>query len=174
VDTISARVRGDLTDAQWAVLRPLLPVGRKPGRPPKWTKRQLIDASRWRTRIGAPWREIPEGYGPWQSAYSLFRTWSRDGTWAATLTGLQARVDANGLICWDVPIDSTIARAHQLAAGARMRSADSSNTARWRPGTTNSPAATRPPSRRHQRLAMTTPRKRPKTRSVKKARQRAS
>jgi transposase len=110
VDTISARVRGDLTDAQWAVLRPLLPVGRKPGRPPKWTKRQLIDASRWRTRIGAPWREIPERYGPWQNAYSLFRTWSRDGTWAATLTGLQARVDANGLICWDVSIDSTIAR----------------------------------------------------------------
>jgi transposase len=121
VDTISARVRGDLTDAQWMVLRPLLPVGRKPGRPPKCTKRQLIDASRWRTRIGAPWREIPERYGPWQNAYSLFRTWSRDGTWTATLTGLQARVDANGLICWDVPIDSTIARAHQLAAGARMR-----------------------------------------------------
>jgi transposase len=119
VDTISARVRGDLTDAQWAVLRPLPPVGRKPGRPPKWTKRQLIDAIRWRTRIGAPWREIPERYGPWQNAYSLFRTWSRDGTWAAILTGLQARADANGLIGWDVSIDSTIARAHQHAAGAR-------------------------------------------------------
>jgi transposase len=42
--------RFDLTDAQWAVLEPLLPKGRKPGRPPKWSKRQLIDGIRWRVR----------------------------------------------------------------------------------------------------------------------------
>lgn len=123
MDTISARARGDLTDAQWAVLQPLLPVGRKPGRPPKWTKRQLIDAIRWRTRIGAPWREVPERYGPWQNAYGLFRSWSRDGTWAAILAMLQARADAAGLIDWDVSIDSTIVRAHQHAAGARKHDA---------------------------------------------------
>lgn len=123
MDTISVRVRGDLTEAQWAVLRPLLPVGRKPGRPPKWTKRQLIDAIRWRTRFGAPWREIPERYGPWQNAYGLFRTWSRNGTWVRILSGLQARADAAGLICWDVSIDSTIVRAHQHAAGARKNGA---------------------------------------------------
>ncbi|MEZ0116043.1 transposase [Catenulispora sp. EB89] len=123
MDTISARVRGDLTDAQWAVLQPLLPVGRKPGRPPKWTKRQLIDAIRWRTRIGAPWREIPDRYGPWQNAYHLFRAWSRDGTWAAILAMLQAQADAAGLIDWDVSIDSTIVRAHQHAAGARKHGA---------------------------------------------------
>ena len=119
MDTISAVVRGDLTDAQWEALQPLLPIGRKPGRPPKWTKRQLIDAIRWRTRIGAPWREIPERYGPWQNAYGLFRAWSRNGTWADILTKLQARADAAGLITWDVSIDSTIVRAHQHAAGAR-------------------------------------------------------
>lgn len=119
MDTISAVVRGDLTDAQWAVLQPLLPTGRKPGRPPKWTKRQLIDAIRWRIRIGAPWRELPERYGPWQNAYGLFRAWSRDGTWAAILTKLQAIADAAGLISWDVSVDSTIVRAHQHAAGAR-------------------------------------------------------
>jgi hypothetical protein len=38
--------------AQWAVLQPLLPVGRKSGRPPKWSKRQLIDGIRWRVRVG--------------------------------------------------------------------------------------------------------------------------
>lgn len=123
MDTISAVVRGELTDAQWAVLQPLLPIGRKPGRPPKWTKRQLIDAIRWRTRNGSPWREIPERYGPWQNAYGLFRAWSRDGTWAAILTMLQARADAAGLIDWDVSVDSTIVRAHQHAAGARKHSA---------------------------------------------------
>jgi transposase len=51
----------------------------------------------------------------------LFRRWQRDGTWARILAALQARADAAGLITWDVPVDSTIARAHQHAAGARKR-----------------------------------------------------
>ena len=113
--------RADLTDAQWAVLEPLLPRGVKPGRPPKWTKRQLIDGIRWRVRAGAPWRDLPACYGPWQTVYGLFRRWQRDGTWAQILTGLQARADAAGLITWDVSVDSTVARAHQHAAGARKR-----------------------------------------------------
>ena len=50
MDTIPVAGRADLTDAQWAVLEPLLPKGTKPGRPPKWSKRQLIDGIRWRVR----------------------------------------------------------------------------------------------------------------------------
>ncbi|MFF4623438.1 IS5 family transposase [Nonomuraea jabiensis] len=113
--------RGDLTAAQWAVMKPLLPVGKKPGRPPKWTKRQLIDGIRWRTRTGAPWRDVPARYGEWETVYGLFRRWQRDGTWARVLKELQARADAKGLITWDVSVDSTITRAHQHAAGARKR-----------------------------------------------------
>ena len=60
-------------------------------------------------------------YGPWQTVYGLFRRWQRDGTWAQILTALQARADAAGLITWDVSVDSTVARAHQHAAGARKR-----------------------------------------------------
>src|SRR5690349_16443476 len=92
--------RADLTDAQWVVLQPLLPVGSKPGRPPKWSKRQLIDGIRWRVRVGAPWRDVPASYGPWQTVYGLFRRWQRDGTWKAILAGLQARANARGLITW--------------------------------------------------------------------------
>jgi transposase len=44
--------RGDLTNEQWARLEPMLPKGKKPGRPPTWSKRQLIDGIRWRTRTG--------------------------------------------------------------------------------------------------------------------------
>lgn len=121
MDTIPVTARADLTDAQWAVLEPLLPKGKKAGRPPKWTKRQLIDGIRWRTRVGSPWRDVPAQYGPWQTVYGLFRRWQRDGTWARILTGLQARADAAGLITWDISVDSTIARAHQHAAGARKR-----------------------------------------------------
>ena len=119
--TLAVTGRADLTDAQWAVLEPLLPRGKKPGRPPERTKRQLIDGIRWRTRTGAPWRDVPPGYGPWQTVYGLFRRWQRNGTWRAILTALQGRADAAGLITWDVSVDSTVARAHQHAAGARKR-----------------------------------------------------
>jgi len=49
----------------------------------------------------------------------LFRRWQRDGTWARIVTEVQARADANGLITWDVSVDSTICRAHLHAVGAR-------------------------------------------------------
>ena len=111
--------RGDLTEAQWDRLAPLLPVGIKSGRPPTHSKRQLIDGIRWRTRAGVPWRDVPERYGPWQTVYGLFRNWQRNGVWRQILTQLQAQADAGGLITWDVSVDSTVNRAHQHAAGAR-------------------------------------------------------
>lgn len=119
--TLAVTGRADLTDGQWAALEPLLPRGKRSGRPPKWTKRQLIDGIRWRVRAGTPGRDIPPGYGPWQTVYGLFRRWQREGTRARILTALQARADAAGLITWDVSADSTVARAHQHAAGARQR-----------------------------------------------------
>ncbi|GAB3973562.1 hypothetical protein GCM10027615_37150 [Plantactinospora veratri] len=119
--TIPAVRRHDLTDAQWAALQPLLPRGKKPGRPPKWDKRQLIDGIRWRVRVGCPWRDVPDLYGPWQTVYGLFRRWQRGGIWQQLLTCLQAHADGAGLIDRDVSVDSTITRAHQHAAGARAR-----------------------------------------------------
>ncbi|MFS0693125.1 transposase [Streptomyces nitrosporeus] len=86
--------RGDLPDDQWAVLKPLLPVS-VPGRPPLG-RRKLIDGTRWRVRTGAPWRDLPSEYGPWQTVYGLFRYWRRDGTWPELLIRLQARANAAG------------------------------------------------------------------------------
>jgi len=118
VAALAVTRRFDLTDAQWAVLAPLLPVVRT-GRAPKWTKRQLIDGVRWRVRVGAPWRDVPLCYGPWQTVYGLLRHWQRDGTWHRVITALQARAQGAGLIDWQVSVDSTSVRAHQHAAGAR-------------------------------------------------------
>jgi transposase len=123
VASVAVTRRFDLTDGQWALLQPLLPMGKRPGRPPTWSRRQLIDGIRWRVRTGAPWRDVPDCYGHWRSVYGLYRRWQRDGTWARMLSALQGRADAAGLICWDVSVDSTIARAHQHAAGARRQSA---------------------------------------------------
>jgi transposase len=119
VATLAVTRRHDLTDAQWAALAPLLPVASGTGRPPKWTRRQLIDGIRWRVRVGALWRDVPEQYAPWQTLYGLFRRWQRDGTWDTILAALQAQADATGRIDWDVSVDSATSRAHQHAAGAR-------------------------------------------------------
>jgi transposase len=121
VDTLAVTGRHDLTDVQWAVLAPLLPVPKRSGRPSLWTRRQLIDGMRWRVRVGAPWRDVPPQYGSWSAVYALFRRWQRDGTWKRLLTVLQTIADAAGRVTWDVSVDSTTARAHQHAAGARKR-----------------------------------------------------
>ena len=75
----------------------------------------LVNGARWRVRPGAPWRDLPCEYGPWQTVYGLFRRWQRQGVWARLLTLPQARADGAGLATWEVNIDSTICRAHQHA-----------------------------------------------------------
>ena len=117
--SVPAGARGDLTDREWRMLEPLLPKGKRSGGPPKWTKQQLINGIRWRTRTEAPWRDVPARYGTWQRVYGLFRTWQWAGIWAQILSDLQGQAEAACLITWDVSVDSTIARAHQRAAGAR-------------------------------------------------------
>lgn len=80
------------------MLEPLLPKGKKQGRPPIWTRRQLIDGIRFRVRTGIPWRDVPDEYGPWARSYDLFRRWQRDGTWQRIFTALQTRADAKDLM----------------------------------------------------------------------------
>jgi transposase len=111
--------RGDLSDEQWADLERVLPRPSRRGRPPGRHRRLVVDGIRWRVRTGAPWRDLPSCYGPWQTAYRLFRCWQRDGTWAQAVTRLQAAADAAGRVSWQVSVDSTVCRAHQHAAGAR-------------------------------------------------------
>jgi transposase len=121
VDTVAVAGRFDLTDAQWVTLEALLPAPSRSGRPSLWNRRQLIDGIRWRVRTGVPWRDMPAVYGSWAAAYGLFRRWQRAGVWQRVLSALQAVADVAGDITWDVSVDSTIARAHQHAAGARKR-----------------------------------------------------
>lgn len=103
---------------RWARLEPLLPPIPKMGRPPR-DRRQVFDAIWWRARTGVPWRDVPERYGPWETAYTIFRRWQIDGPWAHILNNLQVKEDTDGIIKWEVSVDSTVCRAHQHAAGAR-------------------------------------------------------
>ncbi|MEU7298097.1 IS5 family transposase [Streptomyces exfoliatus] len=121
--------RGDLTDAQWERLEEVLPPIPKMGRPPR-DRRQVFDGIWWRARTGSPWRDVPERYGPWETAYAVFRRWQIDGTWARVLQTLQVKADAEGVLEWEVSVDSTVCRAHQHAAGARKKGPDDPGRAR--------------------------------------------
>jgi transposase len=70
----------EITDAAWEQIEPLLPEnGRKGGR--RRDHRTVIDGILWKLRTGAPWRDLPERYGPWQTCFDRFNRWRRDGTW---------------------------------------------------------------------------------------------
>ena len=112
------RRRHELTDAEWARLAPLLPR-RKAGKRRK-DDRLVINGILWKLATGAPWRDVPERYGPWQSVYTRFRRWRRAGVWDGMLAAVQRQADAGGGLDWGVHfVDGTVIRAHQHAAGAR-------------------------------------------------------
>ena len=114
--------RGELTDAAWAVIEPLLP--RSGGRGKPWADhRRVINGILWKLRTGAPWRDLPERYGSRQTCHARFVRWQRDGTWDRLLAHAQTKSDAVGEVVWEVSVDSTVIRAHQHAAGARTRPA---------------------------------------------------
>jgi transposase len=114
--------RGELTDRAWAQLAPLLP--RNQHRGGRWRDhRRVINGILWKLRSGAPWRDLPDRYGPWQPCYDRFVRWRRDGTWDRLLAHAQTKSDAVGELEWVVSVDSSSVRAHQHAAGARKRAA---------------------------------------------------
>ncbi|OKI37320.1 transposase [Streptomyces sp. CB03578] len=117
--------RGDLTNAEWDRLESFLPRGGARGG--RWSDhRRVINGVLYRVRTGVQWRDLPERFGPWETVYKRHRRWSADGTWTMLLSRIQAAEDAAGQIDWDVSVDSTVVRAHQHAAGARVESAASS------------------------------------------------
>ena len=88
----AALSRGDLTEVEWRILRVLLPVERKPGRRGRGRtpadNRNIINGILWRLRTGAPWRDVPEKYGKWNSVYRRFRRWSACGVWESVAIAL--------------------------------------------------------------------------------------
>lgn len=112
--------RGELTDKAWARIEPLLPPIQSGGR--RWRDhRQVINAILWKLRTGAPWRDLPERYGPWKTAHERLRIWTKDGTWERILDNVIVKDDSVGNVEWTFSIDSSSVRAHQHSAGARKK-----------------------------------------------------
>lgn len=117
----------------WARIGPLLPVS---GRGGQWRDhRQVINAILWKLRTGAPWRDLPERYGPWKTPHERLRRWAADGTWERILDQVVVKDDAVGNVEWTFSIDSTSVRAHQHCAGARKKGAVSPAGSRTSPST---------------------------------------
>src|SRR5579872_5365614 len=114
--------RHELSDQQWELLAPFFPP-RPRRRGGQWRHdRTMRNGIFWRLNTGAPWRDLPERYGPWQTVFDYFNAWRQDGTWTRVVTSLLDEMDDKGLIDHDLwCIDGTIIRASRAAAGAKKK-----------------------------------------------------
>jgi transposase len=106
----------DLTDAQWALIEPLMPSTKGKRSRPFRDHRPLVDGIIFRFRTGCPWRDVPAHYGPWRAVWRRHSQLSQRGVWDQILTQLLAQADAAGAVDWPVSVDSTTARVHQHGA----------------------------------------------------------
>lgn len=104
--------RYDLTDFEWRVIEPLLP--NKPRGVPRVDDRRVLNGIFWVLRSGAPWRDLPERYGPRTTCYNRFVRWRKAGVWDRLMDAITAAHDGDIQM-----IDSTSVRAHQQAATAK-------------------------------------------------------
>ena len=104
--------RYDLTDFEWAVIEPLLP--HKSRGVARVDDRRVLNGIFWVLRCGAPWRDLPERYGPYTTIYNRFNRWSKAGVWDRIMDAIT--VAYKGKIQM---IDSSSIRVHQQAAAIK-------------------------------------------------------
>ena len=109
-------VRGLMTDDEWAIFAPFLTMPSASGGRPPDNHRRVLDGILWIARTGAPWRDLPEEFGNWNSVWRQFRRWCLSGVWDIVL---QAFADSGGELDALQMIDSTTSRAHRCAAGEK-------------------------------------------------------
>lgn len=112
VDTMR---RYELSDTEWERISKYFPEKEPgtPGRPPK-PHRPVVNAIIWIARSGAPWRDLPERYGPWETVYTRFRELVNSGILIQIFRDLNMDADMQ-----DISLDSTSVRVHQHGTGAK-------------------------------------------------------
>ena len=103
-----------LSDEQYERIAPILPG--KPGDPGRTgaDNRLFLEAVLWIVRTGAPWRDLPEAFGCWNTVFRRFRRWARNGIFDKIFKSLSGDPDFEYAI-----VDGTIVRVHQHGAGAK-------------------------------------------------------
>jgi transposase len=107
--------RDVISDETWAVIEGFFPPVKATGRPPV-ARRTVVEATGWRFRTGAPWRDLPERFGNSNTIYKNFNRWAADEVLARVLEKVQSQAARDGNLDWVTSIDSTIARVHQHGA----------------------------------------------------------
>jgi transposase len=108
--------RRELSDDEWELIEPFLPIGRYGPFPQRL--REQFEGVIWRFRTGSQWREVPEEFGAWQTVYGRFTQWRDVGMFAVLMEGMIAEAARRGQADMSlVSVDSTVARAHHDAAG---------------------------------------------------------
>ena len=102
-------MRYALTDCEWNIIQPMLP--NKPRGVPRVNDRRVINGIFWILRSGAPWRDLPDSYGPYTTCYNRFVRWRRAGVWDRMMDALAAGHDAAAQM-----IDTSVVRVHQHGA----------------------------------------------------------
>ena len=104
--------RFDLSDVEWAVIEPLLPkVSRGPKRK---DDRTILNGIFYILRTGAPWRDLPERYGPYTTAYNRYNRWGERGVWKGIFDALAEECEDSLIF-----IDASIVKAHRAASGSK-------------------------------------------------------
>ena len=105
-----------MTDAEWALIEPQLPVAATGPSPRRL--REQFNGILWRFRTGSGWRDVPERYGSWSTLYDRFNAWSKAGVFQGLMDALIAEAACRGQVGLElVSVDSTIVRAHHESAG---------------------------------------------------------
>lgn len=107
--------RYELSDSEWERLKPYFEKeeSQKRGHPRR-NARELLNAILWITHSGAAWRDLPERYGAWQTAYKRFVQWLESGLLEKIFHELSLDADLE-----NISIDSTYIKAHKASAGAQ-------------------------------------------------------
>jgi len=120
-------MRYELTDFEWSIIQPVLPT--KSRGVPRVDDRLVLNAIFWVLRSGAPWRDLPECYGPYTTCYKRFNRWRMAGIWDDILTAMTDRRDDDVQM-----LDTSIVRVHQHASC--IKECESNCTGRSRGGLT--------------------------------------
>ncbi len=84
--------RTDLTDAQWKILKPLIPPAKPGGRPRAVDMREVLNTLSYQDRTGCQWDLLPHDLLPKSTVYDYFAAWRDDGTWQRMVNALRPKV----------------------------------------------------------------------------------
>ena len=104
--------RFDLSDEEWAAIVPSLPKNVRG--PRRQDDRRVLNGIFYILRTGAPWRDLPERYGPRTTVYNRYVRWGERGVWKGIFNALAEEVEDSFLF-----IDASIVKAHRAASGSK-------------------------------------------------------